>query len=136
MLLLKYLFVLLHIITAAAWFGLSLPLARQARSARQADATAAAALVDTGARAVSLMNVFVVLTFVFALGAFFSGGGFAVYGPPYHSAITFMLLLLGVQFFLIRTGWNRLTTGIAGDSVVAEKGQRFITWGIRAGHVL
>ena len=90
---LKWLFVILHVITASAWFGLGLLLPRQARSVIETVAPDGPLATFTD-RSVFLMNIFAVLTLVFGLIALFAGGGFEVYGWPYHTSITLILLLV------------------------------------------
>lgn len=129
MLLLKFIFVILHIITAAAWFGLALRLTGQARTTAAAEPAAAAALAADGAHTVRLLGIFVVLTFVFALGAFLVGGAFGAYGPAYHTSLLLILVLIGVQFGLIRPGWAALQRGEAG-------GKKRVAMGTGIGHLL
>ena len=125
MLTLKALFVLLHIITAAGWFGLAIRIGRQARAA----AAAGGSLVDDVTRSVKLMNVFVLLTFLFGLGAIFTGGGFAAYTWPIHTAVTLILVLIAVQFLLVSRPWTKVT---AGDAAAARQ----ISMGVGIGHLL
>jgi hypothetical protein len=136
--LLKYVFVILHVITAAGWFGLGLRLAGQARTAMSAEATAAQALVKDAQRSVYLMNVFIVLTLVFSLGAFFLGGGFAVYGPAYHTSLLLIVLMTLDQFLLIRPGWRGLQTALAGpsDADAAASFRKRIAMGTGIGHLM
>lgn len=95
--------VLLHIISAAAWFGLGLGLSAQAR----------AVATDAGTRTVTLMGVFSVLTLVFGLSALLLGRGFAGYGPQFHTSLLLIVVLVGVQYGLIRPAWNKLAAGDA-----------------------
>lgn len=104
--------VLLHIITAAAWFGLGLSLSAQARAVAPAGASDARA-PGPGARTVKLMGLFSVLTLVFALVAFFAGGGFATYGPQFHTSLLLIVVLVGLQYGLIRPAWGKLAAGDA-----------------------
>ncbi len=129
MLLLKYVFVLLHITTAAAWFGLALRLTGQARTVAASEPLVAAALATDGARTVRLMGIFSVLTFVFALGAFLVGGGFGTYGPAYHASLLLILVLIGAQFGLIRPGWTALAQGEVGAN-------KRVAMGVGLGHLL
>lgn len=135
--LLKYIFVILHIITAAAWFGLGLRLSGQARTVRALEPAAAQALADDAQRSVSLMNVFIVLTLVFSLVAFFLGGGFAVYSPAYHTSLLLIVIMTLVQFLLIRPGWNGLQAALAGPTADAADGfRKRIAMGTGVGHLL
>lgn len=126
MLFAKYVFVVLHILTAAAYFGLGIPLARQARAFA---ATAAAPLGDQGARTTMLMTVFGILTFAFAIAAFLLGGWvagqnpFQFYGPQYHASITLMLVLIAVHVGLVQLGWSRLreVVAVGADATTVRK---------------
>lgn len=100
--------VVLHIITAAAWFGLGLRLAGQARTVLNLEGDARLTLAEEGHQSVWLMNIFIVLTLLFSLGAFVAGGHFDTYGPAYHSAITLIVLLTLAQLFVIRPAWGTL----------------------------
>ena len=130
MLVLKWILVILHVITAAAWFGLGLRLAGQARTVVEENAPALA--TDAG-RSVWWMNVFVVLTLVFSVAAFLIGGGFAGYGPAYHTSLLLMLVLTGLQFFVIRPGWNGLTSGGSDDDI--ESARKRVAIGTGIGHL-
>ena len=143
MILLKYVFVILHVITGAAWFGLGLRLAGKARMVTTSDVSVARALADDTARSVYLMNIFVVLTLLFSVGAFFAGGAavgknaFAFYGPTYHTSLLLMVILTVVQLFVIRTGWNTLQMAMdSGDSgEFIESGRKRVAMGTGIGHL-
>lgn len=132
---LKWLFVILHVITASAWFGLGLLLARQARAVVE-EGSATSALVDTTDRSVYLMNIFAVLTFVFGLIALFAGGGFGVYGWPYHTSITLILLLVLDQFLVIRSSWSTITSAVGTNADAARDAATRLATGAGAGHLL
>lgn len=138
MLFTKYVFVVLHILTAAAFFGLGLPLARQARAYA---ATRAEALGDVGTRTTLLMTVFGALTFVFALAAFFTGGyaagqsPFRFYGPQFHSSITLLLVLIGAHVGLTQLGWGALRRKVAADVDTTGPRKR-IAAGVGVTHLL
>lgn len=121
--------VILHVITAAGWFGLALVIGGLAR---QAAAGAGTGVVEEGAKTVKLMNIFIVLTFVFGLSAFFIGGGFAGYGPQYHASLTLVLILVGVQLLMIRPAWSRLASGAEG----ADAGRKRMTMAVGIGHLI
>jgi hypothetical protein len=128
MLLVKYILVILHIVTAAAWFGLALPLGRRARIIA-AGGPEAAPLAEEGARIVRLLGIFIILTFVFSLAVFLVGGGFAGYGPQYHTSLLLIVVLVGVQYGLIRPGWQALRAGDA-------SGKKRVAMGAGIGHTL
>jgi hypothetical protein len=136
--LLKYILVILHIITAAAWFGLGLRLSGRARSVLGLQEAEAHVLIQDTQRSVYLMNIFIVLTLIFSLGAFLLGGGFAVYGPAYHTSLLLILLMVAAQFLLIRPGWNGLQAALAGpqDTGAADRFRKRIAMGTGAGHLM
>lgn len=138
MIITKNIFVILHVITAAAWFGLGLRLSGKARMVMTLDTPASKALADDTERSVYLMNVFIVLTLLFALVAFFVGGGFGTYGPIYHTSLLLIVLLLLDQFFVIRTGWHSLqaTVDTEGHREQAEAARKRIAMGTGIGHLL
>lgn len=132
--------VLLHIITAAAWFGLGLRVAGRARSVIDLGGDAGAAVATDGGASVRQMNIFAVLTFLFSIGAFIAGGHFAAYGPLYHSSVTLIVLLLLDQLFVIRPGWNALQAAVAGgapiDADAAEWARKKVAIGTGVGHLI
>jgi hypothetical protein len=135
--------IILHIATAAAWFGLGLRLAGQARKVLEIELPAARALAADIGRSVSQMNILIVLTFIFSLAAFFVGGGFAVYGPAYHTSITLIVLMVIGQFVLIRSGWKTLRTtlenagpDVGPDPSIADGARKRVAIGTGIGHLL
>jgi hypothetical protein len=128
MLIVKWILVILHTITAAAWFGLGLRLAGQARTVAEGHAPT---LAKDAGRSVWLMNVFIVLTLLFSGAAFLVGGGFAGYGPAYHTSLLLILVLTGLQLFLIRPAWNAL----AGGGSDPESARKRVAIGTGIGHL-
>ena len=137
---LQYVLVVLHIVTASAWFGLGLRLAGKARTVLSLEGSAASALAEDTRSTVKWMNGFIVLTLVFAYGNFFYGGAFAGYPPQFHAAFTLMLVLVGVQFLLIHPGWNSLADAVAegADAAgeAAESARKKVAIGTGIGHLL
>lgn len=123
---LKNILVLLHVITAAGWFGLALSIGGMARKAA---AGAGGPIVEEGAKTVKLMGVFIVLTFVFGILAFFLGGGFGAYGPQYHTSLTLVAILVAIQYVMIAPAWRKLA---AGDTSARKR----IGMGVGIGHLL
>ena len=124
---LLYTVVVLHVITAAAYFGLGLTLTRQARLV--ASGEGGAALDGLGRKTVSLMTIFAGLTLVFAVTALLLGGGFGAYNTQFHHSLTLLLIILAVHFFVVRTGWNQLATDPA-------KGKKKVAAGMGIAHLL
>lgn len=118
MILLKNLLLILHVLTAAAWFGLSLRLGSQAKFAVAGHPAVA---VD-GTRTISLMGIMIFLTFVFSMSLLMVGGGYP--GQiQYHIASGLIVLLLGIQYLLLRPFWNSLRIAVesTSDSEQPEK---------------
>ncbi len=136
MLLLKNIFVILHVITAAAWFGLGLRLSGQARSVTLLESTKAMPLANDIGRSVYYMNVFIVLTLVFSVVAFLLGGAFASYGPIYHTSLLLILIMTAVQLFVIRTGWNSLHEALSKGAGETEGPRKRVAMGTGIGHLL
>ncbi|NBC16931.1 MAG: hypothetical protein GVY18_06385 [Bacteroidetes bacterium] len=138
MLFLKNIFVILHIITAAAWFGLGLRLGAKARSILMLDRPIAAALVDDTQRTVRFMSIFIGLTLLFSLGAFFLGGGFGGYGPQYHTSLLLIIVLSAVQVGVIEPAWRGMRGAIAGEPDVgsAESYRKRIAISVGIGHLI
>jgi hypothetical protein len=137
--LLKWILVILHIITAAAWFGIGLRIAGQARAVVEQEGAARAALVEDGSQSVWLMNVFMVLTLVFSLGAFAAGGHFVAYGPVYHTAVLLIVLLTADQLVVIRGGWSTLSSLVeeaSPDLDALEGARKRVAIGTGVGHLL
>ena len=127
--LLKNILVLLHVIAAAGWFGLALILGAVSRKAEDGDG---AGLRDVGSKVERLMTIFIVLTFIFGFGALFAGGGFAVYGPLYHTSLLLIFILVLVQFFVIRRGWASIASASGGSGSHRTK----VSMGIGVGHLI
>lgn len=133
----KWILVVLHIITAAAWFGIGLRLTGQARAVLEHDGDTQRVLAEQGGRSVWLMNVFIVLTLVFSLSAFVAGGHFVRYGPAYHSAVTLIVLLTLDQLWIIRGGWAALKEAVGNGAADAlESAKTRVAIGTGVGHLL
>lgn len=98
---------LLHVLTASAWFGLSLRLGSQAKLA----ATGQMAVAVDGLRTVSLMGVMLIATFVFSMALLMAGNGYPGQ-VQYHAASALIVVLLGIQFVFLRPAWKRLHTAV------------------------
>jgi hypothetical protein len=109
------LLILLHVLTASAWFGLSMRLGSQAKLA----ATGQLAVAVDGLRTVSLMGVMLIATFVFSMALLMVGNGYPGQ-MQYHAASLLIVVLLGVQFALLRPAWKRLRTAVETGSKNTE----------------
>lgn len=121
----------LHVLFAAAWFGLGLALPSLARGAMSPGS-------PEGGKVVGSMNGSIVLFYASAVANWVLGmqlGLEAQYNAwPYHTALTLGLVLVVVQFALIRPGWARLTNGAG--TPVAETGRKRIALGLGIGHAV
>jgi len=133
---LKWILVVLHITTAAAWFGLGLIIARHGKTALSAEAPARPTVLSLGSRIVRIMSIMIVLTLVFSWGSFFAGGAFTAYPPQYHITFTLILVLVAIHFFLIRAPWNRLTAALPESPSDASAHAKRISMGVGTGHLL
>ena len=134
MVLLHQVFILLHIITAAAWFGMGLRLATQARTVLSLERSAALALADDVARTVHFMGIFIALTLVFAFGVLGLGGGYPG-RIQFHIASTLIVVLVAVQFVLVRPAWKKLRAAIEAGTD-GEGARKRIAMSIGVGHLL
>lgn len=138
--LLKWVLVVLHIITAAAWFGLGLRLTAWARKTVELSGDSAVVMAEDGQRSVKLMTVFVVLTAVFSIAAFVVGGAFAGYGPAYHTSLLLIILLVLDQILVIRPAWNTLMTAVSSNgpsaSEIMASAKKRVAIGTGVGHLL
>lgn len=115
----------LHVLFAAAWFGLGLALPALARAAQ-------AGGVPNGGRVIAMMTGSVLLFYAFAVLNFVLGISIGFeYGWPYHTSLTLGLVLVAVHLLLIRPGWTKLEAG--GED--AEKGRKRISMGVGIGHL-
>jgi len=128
------LLVMLHVITAAAWFGLALRLGAQGRQVAgygDDNKEARRALAAEGGNAVRLMGIFLLLTFVFSMGVLALGGGYP--GQiQYHIASALIVVLVAVHYFLIRPAWMRLSN----DPASAKGSAKRLVIGVGMGHLL
>ena len=127
-------FVFLHIVMAAAWFGMALRLATQARTVLSLEQGAALALADDVARTVRFMGIFIVLTFIFAMGVLGLGGGYP--GQfQYHTASLLIVVLVVVQYVLIGPAWKKLRAAVEAGTD-AEAFRKRVAMGVGIGHLL
>lgn len=128
------LFIFLHVLTAAAWFGLGLRLAGQARTALDAEGAVGLALARDIGRTVNLMGTFILLTFLFSMMVLGLGGGYA--GQlQYHVASLLIVLLTVVQLWLIRPAWKGLHQAVEDGGNGARHARR-MAMATGVGHLL
>lgn len=138
MLLASYLAVILHILTAATYFGLALPYARMARGYAESGHPL---LRDQIGRITRLMTQAAVLTLLFGATAFVTRGlaagvsPFVLFGPEYHTSLLLVLILVGVQIALIQANWNLLQLQVA-NSEDTSGSVRKIAMGTGIAHLI
>jgi len=125
---LKYVLIILHILFAAAWFGLSLRLGSWARTVLDLPRDAAELVYHNAGKSVRLLGLLLIVQFVTALALFLGTGGFAVYGPEYHTSITLALLMIAFHYVLIQPSWGKLFT-------VGESAQKKLSMGLGLSHL-
>ncbi len=129
--LLHTLTIALHVLFAAAWFGMAAAVPSLARSAmRPGEAE--------GSRVMTAMSGSVVLFYVFAVANWLLGrqlGFVEQYNHwAYHTSLTLGLVLVLVHFLLIRTGWNKLVNGAGTPE--AEAGRKRLAAGLGVGNLV
>jgi hypothetical protein len=116
------LLVVLHILASFVWFGLSLRLQAFAKL------SVTDGIIRSGRATAVGMTVASVLLWAGGLIAMLVGGGFASYSPTYHTSVTLILILVGVQVFGIQRAWGKYAGG-------EGPGKRVMMW-IGIGHLL
>ncbi len=121
----------LHVLFAAAWFGMAAAVPSLVRGAlRPGEAQ--------GGKVIAAMNGSVVLFYVFAVANWTLGmqlGLDAQYNAwPYHTSLTLGLVLVAAQVLLVRTGWNKLVAGAGTPD--AETGRKRLSAGLGIGNLV
>ena len=121
----------LHVLFAAAWFGLGLSLPSLARAASAPGAVA-------GQKVIGAMNGSIVIFYLAAVANWMLGrqlGFVEQYNHwAYHTSLTLGLVLVAVQFLLIRPGWNALAAGAGTPQ--GDAGRQRLGMGIGIGHAV
>ncbi|MEL7363031.1 MAG: hypothetical protein AAFN13_13240 [Bacteroidota bacterium] len=132
----KYLVVIAHIATAAAWFGLALRLAGQARKVAATSGDARATLAEDVGKSVSQVGLFILLTFVFGtanlvIAEMWPGTAinYNIAKWPYHTSVTLLLIALGAHYAITRPAWLKVAQGDAGAA-------KRVAMGVGIGHLI
>lgn len=127
MILLKNLLIILHVLTASAWFGLSLRLGSQAKFA----VAGHPAVAIDGTRTISLMGLMLFATFVFSMSLLMIGGGYTDQ-IQYHIASGLIIFLLGIHI-LLRLLWNLLRKAVIliSESEVSDQSKKQVAFRAR-----
>ena len=130
--------VLLHVVTAAAWFGLAIRLSGESRAVVDADAAAAPAMAASANRGVRQMGTFLLLSLGFALGAVFTNGGFESYSWSawwtIHVSLVLLLVLIAIHFLVVSRTWKALAANAGGASARGLRGRLAAAVGL--GHLI
>lgn len=133
---LQALFVVLHVLMAAAWFGLTLRLGAQTRLLLKLDHDAATTVAENLDRGIREIGIFLLLAFVFGLGAFVTGGP-ANYGPNIHTGMLLVLIMLALHYLGLRPQWRAMRHALQEDRTdAAALAQRKISMFTGIGHLL
>ncbi len=114
---LHWILLVLHIASAAYWFGLVAGVPRRVRAFTEADAACAPAVARALARDVAGARYGALAAYVLGLGLVFSAGGFAVLHPRYHAALGLGLLWVAVSWLLARA----LARLLQGETTAANR---------------
>jgi hypothetical protein len=138
LLLLHVTFVLLHVVMAAAWFGLAIRLSGESRAVVDADATAAPVMAASATRGVRQMGKFLLLSLLFALGAVFTNGGFESYSWSawwtIHVSLALLLALIAIHFLVVSRTWKALAANAGHASAREIRGRLAAAVGV--GHLI
>jgi len=104
-------FVLLHVSTAAAWFGIGLRLASQTRMLGHLDSAAARIVAEDIGRSIRIMGIMLILTLVLGMSALISSGAV---GPQFHVAALLIVVLIALHYVVVQP---------AGKGLIASAGQ-------------
>ncbi|MEM6782570.1 MAG: hypothetical protein AAF624_02420 [Bacteroidota bacterium] len=121
----KYILVIAHITTAAAWFGLALRLAGQARKVVAVSGEARTALTEDVGKSVSQVGLFILLTFIFGtanlvIAELWPGTAinYNIAQWPYHTSVTLLLVATGAHYAITRPAWLKV---VQGDPAAAKR---------------
>jgi hypothetical protein len=138
LLLLHVICVVLHVATAAAWFGVAMRLSGETRALAAADEASAAALAASASAAVRQLGIFLLLTLGFALGAVFTNGGFETYSWAYwwhvHVSLGLLLGLIVLHYLLVVPSWRTLAESAGTPAARGRRGR--LAAAIGMGHLI
>lgn len=109
----------LHVLSAALWFGAGIRQSAQIRTAIDAAGEAGSVLAGEidGIRRIVLVAMGG--TLIFSVTALFALGGFAAYGPRFHTSLGLVMVMALVEMFLIQPSWRgvreQLTGAVEGE---------------------
>ncbi len=104
-------FVLLHVSTASAWFGMGLRLASQTGMLGRLDSAGAGIVAEDISRSIRIMGIMLILTLVLGMSALISSGAV---GPQFHVAALLIVIMIALHYIVLQP---------AGKGLVASTGQ-------------
>lgn len=120
----------LHVLFAAAWFGLAIALSILSKEAVRAESRGASiasqSLTKQMNGSAGAFYVFAILNFVLGLQVG------AVYAWPYHAALALGLVLVATQFFLIRPSVDTMRKNLG--TPVGRSARARLGMGLGIGH--
>lgn len=107
---------ILHIAFAAVWFGAGIRLAGQIRKVTALEGTNAHPMVRDIDQTRKVILWAVGGTLLFSLAAFFTYGGFEVYGPRFHASLGLILVMALLEVALIQRTWRAVRAMLLGEA--------------------
>lgn len=126
----------LHILSAALWFGAGIRQTGQIRTAVDVGGEAGSVLAGEIDRIRRIVLFAMGGTLVFSVTALFLLGGFAAYGPRFHISLGLVLVMALVETGLIQPAWRRLRSGLTDQSAGEASGSSRIAMYVGINHLL
>lgn len=106
---------ILHILSAALWFGAGIRQTAQIRAAVDAGAEAGSVLAGEIDSIRRIVLYAMAGTLLFSVVTLVARGGFAAYGPRFHISLGLVLVMALVEAFLIQPVWKNVRASLVGD---------------------
>lgn len=115
---------IVHLLSMAVWFALPLMIAGDLKRSLAAGKAAAEAAVARVERTLAISSAGAVATIVSGLIMIFALGGFGAISPRIHAGFGLALLLLALEFFVLKGAVGRAGEAIGGGK--PEEAQPFV----------
>jgi hypothetical protein len=128
-----------HILFVAVWFGASLTIGSDAKTALKERANGGALLMQRASKAFQRSFAALILTFGSGMGLLFAKGGFKAVDPKVHMVIGLTLLIILVRAALGMPALARLRKGVNGsdeDAADAESAGGKLSMAMGIEHLL
>jgi len=125
-------FILLHIATAAAWFGAGMRLTGQTKLISKMEGPGATLVAEDIQHALRVMGILLILTLVFGMGALIAGG---IKGPQYHTAALLIVILIALHYFMLQPAGKGLVSA-TGTSSDMDGLRKRLAMGLGIGHLV